>query len=310
MSADRKPAKPGGQDSPQPNIMGPNTKGPNTEGPGTTGHEWDGIQELNNPLPRWWLYIFYASIAFSLLWMVLYPAWPTPGGGTTGVLGYSTRAEIEKELLELTEIRGQALKGIEKVPLADIPRNPQLMQAAVEGGRSAFKVHCIQCHGTGAAGSKGYPNLNDDDWIWGGSMAEIHATLVNGIRYHANENSRQSMMPAFGRDGLLTPAQIADTVEHVRALSRQEHDSTMAGRGALIFAQQCASCHGDGGKGIRSVGSPNLSDAIWLYGGDRATLTETLVNARAGVMPAWNERLSESTIRKLTAYVHSLGGGE
>jgi cytochrome c oxidase cbb3-type subunit 3 len=279
-------------------------------GPGTTGHEWDGIQELNNPLPRWWLWIFYACIAFAGLWMVLYPSWPVPGGHIKGTLGYSSRADVEQQMKALEVTRAAPLKGLEQMALADIPKNPAIMQAAVEGGRSAFKVHCIQCHGTGAAGSKGYPNLNDDDWIWGGSMEEIHATLVNGVRHPGNDATRQSMMPAFGKDGLLTPAQIADTVEHVRALSRQEHNQVMAARGAVTFAEQCSSCHGTMGEGNKTFGAPRLNDGIWLYGGDRASLTATITNARAGVMPAWNERLSEATIRKLTAYVHSLGGGE
>ena len=295
--------------SPEPTKT-PTHSGPDAGGPGTTGHEWDGIQELNNPLPRWWLWIFYACIAFAGLWMVLYPSWPVPGGHIKGTLGYSSRADVERQMKELEVARAAPLKGLEQMALADIPKNPAIMAAAVEGGRSAFKVHCIQCHGTGAAGSKGYPNLNDDDWIWGGSMEEIHYTLVNGIRYHGNENTRQSMMPAFGRDGILSKAEIADVVEHVRALSKQENNQAMAVRGAVVFAQQCASCHGERGEGLKSFGSPNLSDGIWLYGGDRANLTATITNARAGVMPAWNERLSEATIRKLTAYVHSLGGGE
>lgn len=283
---------------------------PGTSGPGTTGHEWDGIQELNNPLPRWWLWIFYACIAFAGLWMVLYPSWPVPGGHIKGTLGYSSRADVERQMKELEVARAAPLKGLEQMALADIPKNPAVMAAAVEGGRSAFKVHCIQCHGTGAAGSRGYPNLNDDDWIWGGSMEEIHATLVNGVRHPGNDNTRQSMMPAFGKDGLLTKAQIADVVEHVRALSRQEHNAAMAARGATTFAEQCSSCHGTMGEGNKTFGAPRLNDGIWLYGGDRASLTATITNARAGVMPAWNERLSEATIRKLTAYVHSLGGGE
>lgn len=282
-------------------------KGPTQE---TTGHEWDGIQELNTPLPRWWLYIFYATIVWSIGYVILFPAIPVPGGNTQGTLGFSSRADVERQMRELEAVRAAPLKGIEQMALADIPKNPAMMQAAVEGGRSAFKVHCIQCHGTGAAGGKGYPNLNDDDWLWGGSMEEIHGTLVNGIRHPGNDNTRQSMMPAFGRDGLLTKAEIADVVEHVRALSRQEHNAAMAARGSATFAQQCASCHGEGGQGLKDFGSPNLADGIWLYGGDRATLTHTIHNARAGVMPAWNERLSEATIRKLTAYVHSLGGGE
>jgi cytochrome c oxidase cbb3-type subunit 3 len=285
-------------------------KKPEPGHPGTTGHEWDGIQELNNPLPRWWLWIFFACIAFAAVWVVLYPAIPLPGGYTPGTLGYSTRVEGEQALAALDQQRSAAMKGIETIPLAELKANPQLMQAAIEGGRSAFKVHCIQCHGTGAAGSKGYPNLNDDDWLWGGSMEEIHTTLLHGIRHPGDDSTRISQMPAFGRDGLLTKPEVAAVVEHVRAISRQQHDAALAAQGATIFAQQCASCHGEQGQGNRTFGAPNLSDAIWLYGGDRKTLTETVTNARGGVMPAWNERLSEATIRKLTAYVHSLGGGE
>jgi cytochrome c oxidase cbb3-type subunit 3 len=280
------------------------------KGPGTTGHEWDGIQELNNPLPRWWLWIFYACIAFAILWMVLYPAWPVPGGYTPGTLGYSTRNEGVKALAELEASRGLALKGIETVPLEQIKADPKMMQAAIEGGRSAFKVHCVQCHGSGAAGGNGYPNLNDDDWLWGGDMASIHATLTNGIRHPGNDNTRMSQMPAFGKDGLLTKGEIAAVVEHVRVISGQEANKTLAAQGATIFATQCASCHGEDGRGNRMFGAPNLTDGIWLYGGDRETLNHTIFYARGGVMPAWNERLSEGTIRKLTAYVHSLGGGE
>ncbi|TPE58591.1 cytochrome-c oxidase, cbb3-type subunit III [Sandaracinobacter neustonicus] len=279
-------------------------------GPGTTGHEWDGIQELNNPLPRWWLWIFYATIAFALVWVVLYPAIPVPGGYTRGTLGYSTRGQGEQALADLQADRNVALKGIDTIPLNELKDHPQLMQAAIEGGRSAFKVYCIQCHGTGAAGAKGYPNLNDDDWLWGGSMEEIHATIVNGARQPDNDNTHVSAMPAFGRDGILTKGQIGDVVEHVLALSGQPHNAAMAVRGKDVFAAQCASCHGPNGEGMREFGAPNLKDGIWLYGGDRATITATVTNSRAGVMPAWKEKLPESTIRQLTAYVHSLGGGE
>ena len=279
-------------------------------GPGTTGHEWDGIEELNNPLPRWWLWIFYASIAFSLVWVVLYPAIPVPGGYTKGTLGYSGRTEGEQALAALKAQRAEALKGFDAVPLNELKNNPQLMQAAVEGGRSAFKIYCIQCHGTGAAGGKGYPNLNDDDWLWGGDYASIYHTIQHGIRQPGDDETHQSVMPSFGKDGLLTKPEIAAVTEHVLAISGQQHDQALAARGAPIFAQQCASCHGADGKGLREFGSPNLTDAIWLYGGDRASINSSVFNAHAGVMPAWKGRLSDATIRKLTAYVHSLGGGE
>jgi cytochrome c oxidase cbb3-type subunit 3 len=289
---------------------GLNGAGPDGAGPGTTGHEWDGLQELNNPLPRWWLWIFYACIAFSVVWMVLYPAWPVPGGNTRGTLGYSSRADVEQQMAALESRRDAALKGIEQMPVADIARDPAMMKAAIEGGRAAFKMHCVQCHGSGAAGGKGYPNLNDDDWLWGGDMVAIHQTLQHGIRQPGDDATRLSMMPAFGRDGLLQPAEIKAVVEHVRAISGQESDSALAARGAAVFATQCASCHGPEGKGDRQFGAPNLTDGIWLYGGDREALTATVTNARGGVMPAWKDKLPEATIRKLTAYVHSLGGGE
>jgi cytochrome c oxidase cbb3-type subunit 3 len=279
-------------------------------GPGTTGHEWDGIQELNNPLPRWWLWILYATIAWSLLWVVLYPAIPLPGGHSGGTLGYSSRAHVEQEMKALDAQRDAVLKGIESIPIEDLGKDPKMLQAAIEGGRSAFKVHCVQCHGSGAAGSTGYPNLNDDDWLWGGDYASIYRTIQHGIRQPGDDETHQSVMPSFGKDGLLTKPEIAAVTEHVLAISGQQHDQALAARGAPIFAQQCASCHGADGKGLREFGSPNLTDAIWLYGGDRASINSSVFNAHAGVMPAWKGRLSDATIRKLTAYVHSLGGGE
>ncbi|MCG2841448.1 cytochrome-c oxidase, cbb3-type subunit III [Sandaracinobacter sp. RS1-74] len=284
--------------------------GPGNAGPGTTGHEWDGIQELNNPLPRWWLWIFYATIVFAAVWVVLYPAIPLPGGNTQGTLGYSSRADVEQQMQALDAQRDAALKGIEAIAIEDLGKDPKLLQAAIEGGRSAFKVHCVQCHGSGAAGSTGYPNLNDDDWMWGGDYASIYRTIQHGIRQPGDDETHQSVMPAFGKDGLLQPAEIASVTEYVLAISGQEHDRALAARGAPVFEQQCASCHGADGKGMREFGSPNLTDAIWLYGGDRASIHNTVFYAHAGVMPSWKGRLSDATIRKLTAYVHSLGGGE
>ena len=277
---------------------------------GTTGHEWDGIQELNNPLPRWWVWMLYATIAFSVLWMILYPAWPIPGGNTQGVLGYSSRAAVEQQIAAVTSQRAQALQGIESMDIADFGQHPQLLQAAIEGGRSAFKVHCVQCHGSGAQGSIGYPNLNDDDWLWGGDYASIYATIRHGIRQPDDDETHISIMPSYGRDGLLSDAEIDAVTEYVLAISNQQHDAALASRGAPVFAEQCAACHGADGKGMQALGAPNLTDAIWLYGGDRAAIHHTVYYARAGVMPAWKGRLSDATIRQLTAYVHSLGGGE
>ncbi|WP_199556088.1 cytochrome-c oxidase, cbb3-type subunit III [Sandaracinobacteroides hominis] len=283
---------------------------PSSTEPGTTGHEWDGIQEWNKPIPRWWLWIFYATIVFAGVWVLLYPAIPGIRGATPGLLGYSSRANVRAEIAAVEAGREQAVKGMMDIPINDLPNHPQLMQAAVAGGQSAFKIYCVQCHGTGAAGSKGYPNLNDDDWLWGGDMESIHTTIQHGIRQPDDDDTRISAMPAFGRDGILKPAEVDAVVEYVVQISGQKANPALAAKGGVIFQQQCVACHGIDGKGLREFGAPNLTDGIWLYGGSRADIRHTVWNAHAGVMPAWKTHLSEETIRKLTAYVHSLGGGE
>jgi cytochrome c oxidase cbb3-type subunit 3 len=276
----------------------------------TTGHEWDGIKELNNPLPRWWLWTFYATIAWALVYTVLYPAWPLIEGATSGVLGYSSRAELVETVDKARAAQGIYLDQIGTHSLEQIRNDPTLFDFAVAGGRSAFAVNCVQCHGSGAAGGKGYPNLNDDEWLWGGSLEEIHQTLEHGIRHEPDPDTRFSMMPAFGRDGILDKQQINDTAEYVLSLSGRSNDGEAAARGAQVFADQCSACHGPNGGGDRTQGAPSLRDAIWLYGGDKATIVESITNARRGVMPSWGDKLDETTIKQLAIYVHSLGGGE
>ncbi len=279
-------------------------------GTSTVGHEWDGIEELDTPMPRWWLYTLYGCIAFALVYVVLYPAIPMANRASAGVLGWSSHGQLDAEMAKEIARRAPVRLAIAKLPIEQLPANAALLHEAEEGGKSAFKVHCVQCHGSGAAGSKGYPNLNDDDWLWGGDIVAINTTLTNGVRVPGNDNTRVSQMPAFGRDGILQPAQIADLVSYVRSLSGLGKLDASAQRGAPLFATNCAVCHRPQGKGNREVGAPNLSDGIWLYGGDRATLTETITNARGGVMPAWGGVLDPVTIKMLAAYVHSLGGGE
>lgn len=279
----------------------------NTE---TVGHEWDGIEELNTPLPRWWLWSFYASIVFAIGYVIAYPALPGRHSATPGMLGWTSRGQLDNELKTAAADRAKTVAALKDMPIEQLPQHPELMRAAVAGGAAAFKVNCVQCHGAGAAGSNGFPNLNDDDWLWGGSIAAIHQTLMHGIRQPGDGKTRMSQMPAFGRDGLLKPEEIQDLVSFVRTVSRQEPASASARRGAVLFQANCAVCHGADAKGGRKVGAPNLTDAIWLYGGDRDTLTATITNARYGVMPAWGQRLDPATINMLTAYVHSLGGGE
>lgn len=279
-------------------------------GTAKVGHEWDGIEELDTPLPRWWLWTFYACILFSLVYVVLYPAIPMLHSASAGVLGWTSRGALAHEVAE-EHGRHQALRAaIAAAPIETLASNPGLLRAAIEGGHAAFKVNCVQCHGAGAAGSKGYPNLNDDDWLWGGDLNAIQQTLVNGIRQPGNDNTRMSQMPSFGRDGILTPPQVQDVVSYVRTISKQAPAGAASQRGAVLFANNCAVCHGAGGEGNRSVGAPKLTDRIWLYGGDRASLTNTVVNAHGGVMPAWGGRLDPETIKMLAVYVHSLGGGE
>ncbi|NUB44317.1 cytochrome-c oxidase, cbb3-type subunit III [Fertoebacter nigrum] len=278
--------------------------------PGTTGHIWDGIEELNNPLPRWWLWTFYACILFALIYSVLYPAWPLLSRATPGLLGYSTRDNVAAEIQRFADANGPIRARLEAADLAAIPADPELNQYATSAGAAVFRTWCAQCHGSGAAGvqASGYPNLLDDDWLWGGDIANIHTTIAHGIRNTTDPDARYSEMPKFGE--LLTPDEIAQVVQHVLAISGQDHDAGLATAGATLFADNCASCHGDAGEGNRDLGAPVLTDAIWLYGGDAVALTDTITNARFGVMPNWNTRLSEADLRAVAVYVHGLGGGE
>ena len=276
----------------------------------TMGHEWDGIEELNTPLPRWWVWTFVACILFAIGYVIAYPAIPLGDHGSRGLLGWTSRGQLAKETDAANGARSATLAALAATPIEDLPKNPDLMRAAIAGGKAAFKVNCVQCHGSGAAGSIGYPNLNDDDWLWGGSLTEIQTTLTHGIRYPGDAATRMSQMPSFGRDKLLTSDEVQDATSFVRSLSGLEPKGAAADRGAVVFAANCAVCHGPEGKGGRMVGAPNLTDKIWLYGGSRSAVVGSITNAHAGVMPAWSGRLDEVTIKMLAAYVHSLGGGE
>ncbi|WP_126174055.1 cytochrome-c oxidase, cbb3-type subunit III [Altericroceibacterium xinjiangense] len=273
----------------------------------TVGHEWDGIEELDTPMPRWWLWTFYATIVFSIGYVIAYPAWPMIREGTHGVLGWTSRGELAREVARAEEEKGPLRDAISPLPIETLPSRPELMRAAVAGGRAAFKVNCVQCHGAGAAGSSGYPNLNDDEWLWGGDLRAIEVTLLNGIRQPADDATRTSLMPAFGRDGILTPARIDQVADHVLSLSGKAQGDVA---GAQLFLDNCAVCHGMNGAGNREFGAPNLADAIWLFGGTKEEVVQQISTPRHGVMPAWSHRLDPVTIKMLAAYVHSLGGGE
>ncbi len=275
----------------------------------TTGHEWDGIKELNTPLPRWWLWVFYATVIWSIGYWVLYPAWPTLTGYTQGVLDQSQRDDVKAAVDKLKAERQVLGRQLANAPLDQIESNPELLQFAREAGKSAFGDNCATCHGSGAQGFKGYPNLNDDVWLWGGKLEDIRKTIAVGVR-STHPETRTSLMPAFGRDKLLEPKQIDDLTEYVLSIAGQKADAHAAARVQTLFAEQCASCHGADGKGLREFGAPNLTDREWLYGGSKLEIKAQIERGGGGVMPTWGSRLDPMTIDALAVYVHSLGGGE
>ncbi len=276
----------------------------------TTGHEWDGIQEYDNPLPRWWQWVFYGCVVWAIGYWVAMPAWPTLSGYTRGLLGYSSRQVLRDDLSAAQLAQGELRMKFDAASLEQVRTDPELLEFAIAGGRSAFSVNCTQCHGSGAAGNVGYPNLNDDEWLWGGTLEQIAFTIRHGARNEADDDAHASQMPAFLKDGILSRQQVSDVAEYVLQLARKDFDSTAAERGAQIFKDNCAACHGATGAGSTEVGAPALNNDIWLYGGDRQTIITTISFARRGVMPAWGKILDERTIKELAVYVHSLGGGK
>jgi cytochrome c oxidase cbb3-type subunit 3 len=275
----------------------------------TTGHEWDGIKELNKPLPRWWLLTFYASIVWSIGYWVVYPAWPLANDYTRGIWGHSQRAAVAAEVKAGIDAQASMRQLLEKTALADVRKNPELLRFANAAGGASFQTNCAPCHGRGAQGFVGYPNLNDDDWIWGGTVEDVHQTILHGVRA-GGEQSRAIDMPKFGIDKLLDDAKINDVAEYVLSLSGKSADSAAAARGAAVFKEQCALCHNDDGKGKLDQGAPNLTDGIWLYGGSKDQVVESIRTGRGGMMPAWGPRLDAATVKSLAVYVHSLGGGK
>jgi cytochrome c oxidase cbb3-type subunit 3 len=275
----------------------------------TTGHEWDGIKELDKPLPRWWLWTFYATIVWAVAYWVVYPAWPTLNGYTKGVLGYSQRSVVAGDIKSAQAAQSAFRERLAGTSLEQVRGDPDLLRFAMAGGAAAFQTNCAPCHGRGAQGFVGYPNLNDDDWIWGGTLGDIHATIVAGIRAE-HKDTRLMQMPRFGLDKLLDPAQIDAVAEYVLSLSGKATDAAAAARGQAVYAEQCASCHSPDGKGLQDQGVPNLADQIWLYGGSKQAVVESIRTGRGGMMPAWGDRLDPVTVKALAVYVHSLGGGK
>lgn len=276
----------------------------------TTGHSWDGIQELNNPLPKWWLTVLYACIAFSVVWWVLYPAIPGLSGYTKGILGYDQRADYAKQAAAAAEAQKVWIDKITASTTEQINGDAELLNFAMSGGKAVFNENCAACHAPGGAGRPAFPVLADDDWLWGGDLAQIEQTIRHGIRATNDDATRSNIMPNFGADGVLTPEQIADVAAFVMTLSGEQADAAAAERGKQVFADNCAACHGEQGKGNIELGAPNLTDSIWLYGGDAKTITAQVTKPRHGVMPAWEGRLTDAQIKMLAVYVHALGGGQ
>ena len=275
----------------------------------TTGHEWDGIKELNTPLPRWWLYTFYVCIVWAIGYWVVYPSWPTLSGYAKGAIGYSSRAELAKEIEARDKSRTVWMDKFSALSVEEISKDSELLNYAMAGGRVIFAENCAPCHGSSGSGNSSYPVLADDDWLWGGTVGDIYTTVNYGIR-STSDDTRLSEMPKFGADEILSKDEISDVAEYVLSLSGSATDNASAGRGAGIFANECASCHGEKAEGIQSMGAPRLNDGIWLYGKTKQNVVSQIKSPKHGVMPAWVDRLSDVSIKQVSVYVHSLGGGQ
>ncbi len=268
--------------------------GTNKEGDETTGHVWDeDLEELNNPMPRWWLWLFYASVAFSLIYLVLYPGL----GRYEGTLGWSSEGQYQQERAAANAAFEDRFGPLVTLPLEELARNPE----ALEAGRNLYRTNCSTCHGSDARGARGYPNLTDDHWIWGSQPDQVWTSIHEG---------RQAAMPGF--DGALDDQEVTRTAVYVQQLAGQSVDQTMAAAGKRHFDLLCAACHGGDGKGNPALGAPDLTAGIYTYGGSIDDLRHTIRQGRNGVMPAQRDLLGESRSRLVTAYVLSLGmnGGD
>jgi cytochrome c oxidase cbb3-type subunit 3 len=278
----------------------------------TTGHEWDGIEEYNNPLPRWWVWVFYATIIWGIGYTIAYPAWPLVNRATAGLLGYSTRTEVAAEINRFEEMNAEVRAELAATEPTEIAANEAVYNYAIQSGRATFATYCSQCHGSGANGieeGNGYPNLLDDAWLWGGDMDNIVYTVTHGIRNEDDPDARWSQMPAFG-DDYLSDEEISNVVAYVMSLSGMEASQGNPSEGETLYLDNCAACHGENALGDPDQGAPNLSDAIWLYGSSEEAIETSVRRGPFGVMPNWNARLDEAEIKAVAAYVHQLGGGE
>ena len=285
----------------------------------TTGHEWDGLKELNNPLPRWWVLVFWATIVWAIAYWVVFPSWPMlPGADrnadyTKGIWGISERAQATAAVAADKAAQSKYVDKIGQLSVAQVNSDPELLKFSMMAGKAAFLNNCAGCHGSGAAGGPGFANLNDDNWLWGGTLDEINKTIMYGVRNGADQargGGSTAGMPE--RASVLKPDQINDVAEYVLSISKKPSDAAAAARGKAIFVGDggCTACHGDDAKGNKDLGSANLTAGIFQWGGTKADIVKTISEGRAGVMPAWAGKLDPATVKELAVFVHSLGGGK
>lgn len=274
----------------------------------TTGHEWNGIEELETPIPRVVFLFLGATVLFSLICWVLYPTWPLGSTFTKGLTGFDQRNLVTEQVAKADAERASAWAGkVETLSYAEIEADQALMQPVKEAGRTLFVDNCAVCHGVSATGGPGFPNLTSKSWLWGGEPEAIEETIKVGIN-STNDDTRVSQMMAFGRDGVLAPEQISNVVTYVRSLSGAEGEAAKIDAGKEVFAANCVACHGDNAKGSHDVGAPDLTDHFWIYGGDVNSVYTSVYSGRQGHMPHWGARLSPLQVKLLTVYVHSLDG--
>ena len=274
----------------------------------TTGHEWDGLQELNRPLPKWWVYVFAATVVWSAIYFVLYPSVPGVTGYFHGLIGYYQRDAVDADVAAIAKQRAGAMDKIKATAIGDIRKDEQLLAVAQTAGRITFAENCQPCHGAGGGGNPGYPALAAGNWLWGGKLDDIYRTVTFGIR-SGHDEARVSQMPRFGADGILKPAEVQEVADYVATLYGIPVGADLEA-GRRVFADNCAVCHGDAGQGNRELGAPKLAARTHLRGDDRAAIVAQITNPRMGVMPNWNARLDDAKIKSVAIYVHSLGGGE
>jgi cytochrome c oxidase cbb3-type subunit 3 len=274
----------------------------------TTGHDWNGIKELNTPVPRVIYFFLSLAVLFGIGYWIMMPAWPTGTSYTKGLLGFDQRDFVTQDVKQAAIERASWTDRIEKESFADIQKDPQLMHDVRETGKALFGDNCAGCHGRYATGAKGFPNLTTDSWLWGGTPEQIAETIRVGIN-STHPDSRTAQMPAFGHDGILQRPDVEKVIAYVRSLSGSGAQGTSAEdvkAGQQIFADNCASCHGDDAKGNPEAGAPNLTDRFWIYGGDLDAIYATVWGGRQGHMPTWEHRLSLVDRKILALYVTDL----